>query len=216
MSIIESQCYDFIKCNPQFILSKEMDSFVLAGIYSFRTIFDGENFSDTFNIKIIISNDYPQKVPRVKEIDRKISRNFHTNPDDSLCLGAPLEIKKRFMKSPTLINFMLEIIFPFLFSYTYYEKYNKMPFGELPHGGEGILYYYSEEFKIFDPFVVVALLNLIVKNKYRGHLICPCHSGNKLRNCHGRQLLNILQIGDMELVKKDLDSIGEFLKANMA
>ena len=34
---------------------------------------------------------------------------------------------------------------------------------------------------------------MILNDKYRGHTLCICKSGKKLRNCHGKYILPIIK-----------------------
>ena len=46
-------------------------------------------------------------------------------------------------------------------------------------------------FGVSSELSTVSLLKVLAEDNYRGHLDCPCGSGERLRNCHGQVLLNI-------------------------
>ena len=56
---------------------------------------------------------------------------------------------------------------------------------------EGILEYYKELFSVQDGWQVLGLLKILADDNYKGHTLCPCGSGQKLRNCHGNLLREI-------------------------
>lgn len=66
-----------------------------------------------------------------------------------------------------------------------------MPFGELSHGGLGILEYYQDLFEIQDRRRVLKMIQILAEDNYRGHTRCPCGKGKRLRDCHGQILLDI-------------------------
>ena len=95
---------------------------------------------------------------------------------------------------------MHDFVEPYYFSYEYFMKYGEFPFGERPHGTLGIVQTYREVFKESDDALILKFIKYIATNNYRGHLPCPCGSGKRTRNCHGKMLLQILN-------KKKLKSI---------
>jgi hypothetical protein len=82
----------------------------------------------------------------------------------------------------------------YFYGYSYLEKYGKLPFGDLSHGGPGLREFYSEFFNTDDVRVILALLKIMADGSYRGHFPCPCGSGDILRKCHGPVLLKFLEI----------------------
>lgn len=65
-------------------------------------------------------------------VTRKVS--VHHNPDGTLCLEAPLTVHEVFRANETLINFVDNLLVPYLYIHSYYLKYGKLPFGEHAHG----------------------------------------------------------------------------------
>ena len=96
-----------------------------------------------------------------------------------------------FEHTPTLLGFVENCLIPHLYSCSYKDLHGKLPFGELSHGGAGILEYYQELFGVQEATGVLGLLRILADANYRGHLECPCGSGAKVRNCHGDQLMAI-------------------------
>lgn len=187
---VESQCLELRQKYPYLFLNKTSDGYFIRG-----TIFiEKDEIKDRYEVEIQVAFDYPKKVPTVKEIGAKIAPDFHHNPDGTLCLEAPLTVHEVFRANETLLNFADNLLAPYLYIHSYYIKNGKLPFGEHAHGAEGILEDYKKRFQLADDLSVVKLLQILAENVYRGHLLCPCGSEKKLRNCHGQYLLRLLGI----------------------
>jgi hypothetical protein len=173
------------------LLKDDNNLWLVKGILSFSAEYSGHRIDDEYSIELMIPEDFPENPPKAREIGGRIPRDFHHFLDDSLCLGAPLAIKKRFKEEPTLLSFVDNSLIPYLYSFTYFSKYGKMPFGELSHGWFGILEYYQEIFNLKNNRAVLGLINILAEDNYRGHKKCPCGSKKRLRSCHGSKLLEI-------------------------
>lgn len=139
---------------------------------------------DRFNIELRIPEDYPKTPPNAYETGDRLNGYHHLFTDGRLCLGAPVEVCKQFAMQPTLLSFVEELVVPFLFSFSYERQYGEMPFGELAHGGEGLLDYYVDFFRTSEEKTISLLIYVAVDNRNR-HGSCPCGSGRRLENCHG-------------------------------
>ena len=173
------------------LLRTDPDTFIVKGKLAFNAQYNGVSIEDEYEVEIIIPQDYPAIPPTVKEVGGKIPKDFHHYPDDTLCLGAPLEVKKKFHEQRSLLGFVENLLTHFLYGYNFKERYGEMPFGELPHGAEGILTYYRELFDVDNDHAVLGFLTILADDDYRGHIMCPCGSNIKLRNCHGKLILEL-------------------------
>lgn len=171
----------------------------VSGKLSFSAHYNSVSIRDEYTVEIAVPEDYPKTLPTAKEIGGRISKDFHTYPDNTLCLGSPIETRIKFRKQETLIGFVEDLLIPVLYAYSYREKYGEMPYGELSHGVNGILESYKGLFQINDDLAVIAFLKILADDNYRGHISCPCGSNIKLRNCHGnivRELQNFQSPGE--------------------
>uniref|UniRef100_UPI00405677A0 SEC-C domain-containing protein n=1 Tax=Candidatus Electrothrix sp. TaxID=2170559 RepID=UPI00405677A0 len=165
------------------------------GILAFSASYTDVTIEDQFKICIDIPKQYPSAPPSVREIGGRISSDFHVNPGiNTLCLGSPLEVKRKFFVEKNLVGFVELLLIPFLYSYSYYEKNQRMPFGELSHGTRGILDYYKELFQTNNSQAILNFLNLLIDNSYRRNSLCPCRSGKTLKKCHADLLIDIMKI----------------------
>ena len=173
-----------------FRLFREEGETHIVGDLPFSATYNGKSpIIDQYKIKILLPKDYPNSPPKSMECDGRIPKSFHTNPDATLCLGAPLEVRMKF--NGNLLDYVKKLVIPYLYSYSFYEKYGEMPYGELSHGGRGILESYQELFDLTSSKCILNLLEILATGKFRGHLDCPCGSRMKLRKCHGPQLIQL-------------------------
>lgn len=163
----------------------------IRGILDFSGRGNGQLINDSFEIEILIPEAFPKEPPSTNEIGGRIPSTFHHYDDGSLCLGTPLHIRMTFLQNPTLLGYVQDLVIPYLFSYCYWKKFRRMPFGELSHGRKGIMEYYRELFNLKSDLVVIKLLKIIAEDNYRGHHICPCGSGKIIRQCHGEIIRKI-------------------------
>ena len=157
-------------------------------------------------VKIVLNSS---ALPVIYDTGRAIVASYpHRYSDGSLCLETDTYIRMRFADGLTLLDWMEEIVEPYFFSYEYYTRFGVFPFGERPHGIEGIIQTYQELLHESDPKVVLRLMLFCVEGRYRGHNDCPCGSGKNSRKCHGRYLLPLMvDTKKNEIVSDDLDYI---------
>lgn len=146
-----------------------------------------------YGIVLVFPEHYPKRPPElfcndpklpIGNIDRHIMHNGHA------CLGVQAEIGMRWSQCPTIIDFLENLIAPFLAWQAYYDVHQEPPpWGQRSHFAKGILEFYAELFGMQPDASVVNFIRLLArKNRPKGHESCPCHSGKRLRNCH-RDLL---------------------------
>jgi hypothetical protein len=170
------------------LTTKDDECPFVSGLLRFHVTYEGTTVETEYEMKILIPDSYPDKVPIAFETGGKVPADFHKMDDGSLCLGAPLEVRMKFAQHRCLLGFIKEQIVPYLFSHACWEKSGKMPFGER-HGAAGILESYKELFNVDDDLAALNLLRILADDNYRGHTLCPCGSELKLRQCHGEDLL---------------------------
>ena len=151
-----------------------------------------------FEIKIKIFNN---DLPIVWEISNKISKNYqHMYNDRSLCLATDLE-QRLYMKSHTIVEWIKEYVEKYFVSYIYYKRYGVFPFGEHSHGEKGIYEFIKIHYKMNNLIEAKKIYEYVCTKKYRGHLDCPCGSGKKIRNCHGKLILELLNSDEIKILK---------------
>ena len=193
-TLIRLQFEELVQSFPGLKLCQDTPGrWVIRGTLYFSATFRGVTISDTFSILILLPNGYPEFPPVVQETGGRIPANFHQYGDRTLCLGAPVEVNRRFKADPRLLSFVGTLVVEYLYGYAYFEKTGTLPFGELSHGCQGIREYYQETFSTDDVRIALALIKVLSDGAYRGHHACPCNSGKILRKCHGAVLLELLK-----------------------
>jgi len=157
---------------------------VLKGIYQFKTIYRDVPFSDCFNLELYFSPDYPNEIPMVREVDNKIPHTFHQFAGGFFCLCTPSEQWLVFSKRPTLENFILNLVNPYLLSWMWYDQFNEMPWGERQHGPKGIIESYQDLLKVESPRHTIHFLGKLIMGGIGKNDDCPCGSGLTFRKCH--------------------------------
>jgi hypothetical protein len=169
----------------------EPNGILIKGILDFSGRGNDQLINDSFEIQILVPELFPDLPPSTKEVGGRIPDTFHHYEDGSLCLGTPLHIRMTFLQSPTLLSYIQDLVIPYFFSFCYWKKFGRMPFGELSHGRKGIMEYYREVFASSSDMVVINILKILAEDNYRGHQYCPCGSGKIIRQCHGEILKKI-------------------------
>lgn len=156
-------------------------------------------FYKEIQIKIKIDKNYPAILPKVYEIGNKISSPFyHINPDKSLCIGTELDVRINLYPLYSLVDYIEKFIFPFFYSYFYYEKYKISPFSERSHGNLGIFESIQDFFKLKNKKETLNFIKTLSKRHYNRifnhkkkipNYFCPCNSGKKIYSCHKEELL---------------------------
>lgn len=157
-----------------------------------------EFIKDDFEIKVQLFKD---NIPKVWEVSNKIRKNYpHLYDDKRLCLATDLE-QELYLKNYTIIDWIGEYVKKYFVSYIYYTRYGVFPFGEHSHGNKGIYEFIQKYLKLDSIVEAKNIYEYICKKKYRGHLMCPCGSGKKIRNCHGKLIQEILSSNEIEILK---------------
>lgn len=159
---------------------------ILSGELSFRGVGpNGGQIDDTFEMEICVPVNFPPAIPTARECRGRIPLSFHKLEGNLLCLGAPTALRLTLTQSPTLVTFVEKLVIPYLFGFSYSEKYGTMPFGELSHGDQGVLEYLADLFgsktsRNAEEFIRLASL----QKRHANKAPCPCGSGCRLGRCH--------------------------------
>lgn len=181
---------------PAFKILEHEKEYIFEGILDLDHIYNDVRMTGKFNLEITVFRDYSSPIPVVKEVSNRIDRNYpHRYNDGQLCLASDFELKMYFSHNTDISSFVDMYIIPYLYTYRYYEEYGIYPFGERSHGIMGDLEYIKELFMVNEWGQVFDIMYFIADSSYRGHLLCPCGSGKRLRNCHGDTLMKVMDAG---------------------
>ena len=158
---------------------------------------------DSYKIWAGVAEGFPNERPVVLETGGRIPRiaDRHVFPQHgTCCLGVWEEwlLKARDHRFET---FLTGLMHNYFLSQSHYEVHGDWPFGDRSHGMLGILEAYSDilglpsDEKIIaeDEKIIADYLRILSRRKIKGHALCPCGSGRRLRQCHSDDIQNLSQ-----------------------
>ena len=168
---------------------------------------------DCYQLDLDIPDDYPASPPIVYETEGKIPKNFgHFMAAGNFCLGAPVEVRRRFARHRNLLRFIEDQIIPYLFSYSYKRDHGILPFGERSHRTLGLIQYYNEFFET-SLITSMKLLKCLVDDFAPSLMACPCGGGRNLRDCHGPKLTELRPHLLPKQFETELREMSKFVRA---
>ena len=205
----DSQVLELLQQYPKLSLMKSDASCIrLQGeIDVYRT---ASNFTldRVYSIEVRIPVDSAD-LPTVSDLGGAIDTSYpHRYTSGALCLETDAAIRLRFIDGFNLTKWVEEYVESYYFSYEYYMRFGAYPFGERPHGIEGIFSTYQDLFQETDIKTLWALLQYCADKNYHGHINCPCGSMKRLRQCHGKILFPIMTDSrKKEVIQMDVEVI---------
>jgi len=163
----------------------DVDEMVLAGTFTFAAVHDGEELSDSYEIRIATPKDFPRDLPTIHEIGNRIPEDFHKLDDGSLCLGSRLRLHMIASTTPTLHAYVRNALIPYLYGFTYRETHGTLPFGELGHSVSKFIDDYMQIFRVSTADAAKRMIELAAMPRRRANKR-PCQCGSRLRvgRCH--------------------------------
>ncbi len=204
---LELLCEQYPDLVCKYSVSGELLS--IEGSFLLNRIYDDTVYCKVYPITI---NVYENKLPYVKETGNKVDKNYpHRYPDGGLCLGVDAEIELTCLEDGIFdIEKWFEcFVVSYFFSYEYYTDKHCYPFGDRSHDIIGVAEFYMEMFNVDSARKAYECMRYTLLHKYRGHLLCPCGSRKRIRNCHKNELYNAQCPGVKSRINKDLLSIKE-------
>lgn len=157
---------------------------------------DLESIADAYTVAIDIPDNFPKRLPGVRETGGRIPKRFHTNPDATLCLGSPSRQRLALGQDPTLLRFIKKCVTPYLYAYSYFQTHGVLPFGELPHGLDGVRQDYANLFGSSSETIAEMVYLASLRKRHANRCVCPCGSGLRVGRCHNRKInLFRMQLG---------------------
>lgn len=169
----------------------------------------GQRIQDEYQIEIILKNSEHSSLPQVYEKGGRIVatagsrkrdlRDLHINPDlgNVVCLCLNTEENDWLPNGFNLQDFFHNLVIPFFYGQSYFEKNEVWPYREYSHGVCGLLEGYLKRCDITKEKVQEFLgylkkqkdwqllqVRLDPKKEVKGHHSCICGSSNKFKNCH--------------------------------
>ncbi|MBU0507437.1 SEC-C domain-containing protein [bacterium] len=215
LDIIHAQFNELVEHYQGLSLHEDQPGrWIVRGDLTFRAEYNGVEMAGTFSVLITLPDDYPASPPKICETGEQIPReaDFHVYPTTgNFCLGAQIEVRRKFAQNPDLLHFVKDQVVHFLYALVYRSWFGKMPWGELSHSGKGILEYYNELFHVSGHKPTLHLLLALHDRVFHRTWMCPCGSGRKLRKCHGPQLKELVAHCTPEDVLSDMKTILDYV-----
>lgn len=169
------------------LISQNEKELIVSGTIHVNRCLDNFTVLKDWPIEIHIPTS-TESLPYVVDVEDTIDSNYpHRYSDGKLCQATDFDQRIQFAELLSLSQWMEKFVEPYLVIHEYYQRYSEFPYGDREHGSIGILQAYQDFFNA-DTLATLRLLSYINQHIYRGHVPCPCESGNKLRNCHGSKL----------------------------
>lgn len=186
---------------------------------SLSNTLEGEIFlpdGDCYDVSILVDG-FPKNFPRVSENGGRIPKKMdrHVYPDSGNCCFTTRAKSQILLKTvlKSLLDFVDEILIPYLENNSYYEINNEYYTEEYSHGNLGIIEGYKDILQIDDTIKVAkTMINAVKSKKLVIHQNCYCGSGRRLRKCcRGKHLNNLrrLYMVDKDVIEQDLNSFNE-------
>lgn len=167
----------------------------------------GEVLTATYKIRIKPgkeADDIPILTVEDDTIEKVLDRHFYTS--GNACLCGPVE-KQEFLRTGySFIKYLDQLVVPFLYEQTYFDKYHKWPWGEYAHGAAGVFQSFASGNGTVED-VQVCLRQLRKDKKWdriRAVLSgrervtemskCFCTSPGKIRQCHPTAWIALLKL----------------------
>lgn len=179
---------------------------------------DGIKLKDKYQIRIELKGSEFSDLPQIYETDSRLekvaeSRNLrkedlHINPSGAACLCIKPEEVESLPNGFSLQDFFNNLVTPFFYAQSYFEKNNTWPWGQYSHGVWGFIEWYLKQDNptkqtTEDCLECLRKYNnewqllkgcLASKYKVKGHHLCICGKNEKFRNCHNNVLHGIWKL----------------------
>ncbi len=209
---LEKHIADLFAVYPSLVVVRQhQEETVLAGRLAFKADRDDvQTISASFDIELTVPHGFPDQLPRAKETTGRIRMNYeHVFKDGTLCVGILIEQRRVLAEQPTLVGFVDGLLVPYLYGYCFWQKHGRHPFGEAPHGAEGILDHYLATLGVNKPLAALGAIHLLYEHGYRDRQSCPCGSGRTVRKCHRVALRTLYNHHTPETLRSDFKAVFE-------
>lgn len=203
--ILTDDDIDWLRCNYKRLEYSSVKNSI-EGTIEFDRICDNKRIKDEYDIKIILESGTDSIIPKVFAADNKIKNiagnlkrplsDLHVNYDNTFCLTIRDSEHEYFTGRFNLKEFFENLLEPYLYWISHYNKYGSPPWSEYAHGFAGYIELYGERKidlkRLFEVSKAFKMENTL-KN-WKGHWDCMCGSKIKSKYCHPEILKIIFKI----------------------
>lgn len=175
------------------LLPGKEGAFLIRGEFVFQVEFQNRIVTDRFNLEIQVPECFPVKMPKVRELAKKVPRHadYHTYDDGTFCLATPIAFRVLQNQRFSFQFFVERCLVPHLCSVS--EKLKDggcFIFGELSHGTAGIIEDFQTFYGLKKSCDFSLLLSVLMKkNRVANKYLCPCGCRNRLGRCSFRRIV---------------------------
>lgn len=212
---LQADVQDVLQLHPELsLVEKNNIPTAIQGKYNVRD--DKRVVQGVFDIRVVIPQNYPNEFPilieKSKNIERKIDR--HINPHGIACEEINQMEKIIAAKGITIRQYFDRYVHKYFCWQLVYDEEGNQNLDEWEHEGIGVQNFYRQYLSLNDDATVFACISLIALNRIPGRNDpCPCKSGKKVKQCHGKTFDDLKCIGKDDLLKDmKLFSINQSLK----
>lgn len=194
-------------------VSKSQEYLLLEGLF---VVSGPEGPYDYFEVKIQVFEGFPVVQPIVFEMGKRIPRivDRHIFPKHGNCCLGIWEEWILLNSDLSFENFLTGILNDYFASQVWYECKEEWPFGERSHDVAGVRESYADILEVQDDNeIIVEYLRLLSQKQIKGHSICPCGSGQRLRKCHREKTAKLSEKIYPALAKLMLTRLGSDKKS---
>lgn len=181
---------EFLDSNPGMGLRIQDGGGVrLEGWFGFSATSGDLTLSGRYHLSIDVPRDYPDSLPKVRELDGSIPRDsensFHLNSNGDLCLGSELGMRIQLAGSADFNHFIERCLVPYLFAITK-RLMDGQPliFGELRHGVPGLVDDYLVTLGLRSVNQIPQAFHVLsLKRRCANRTSCPCGCGRLFKQC---------------------------------
>jgi len=170
---------------------------------------------DSYLIDVTIPDNFPQKIPELREIGNKIPhiQDRHFNPDGKACLGFRDEIFLYWNDKSGIMDFIKVFVEPFFIWQTEFEATggdNKEK--AYYHGTAAAFQFYGNLIGTKNQNAIYNFIDYLSRKKIKGHWRCFCGSGKQLRDCHFELVKKYKEKIRMKDARKTINELNEAIR----
>jgi len=177
-------CAELAKCYPTLHVIEDNGKFFIRG--SLPIEYQGQEL-DRFIVEIDLQPLSQGNLPIVREIGGRIPwiPDRHINQEDgSACICIPEDYFRRHPGTFQLMDFIKNSVHGFFIGQALVEQGDPWPHGEWKHREEGREQWIGEFVESLSPEQKKAYSGVLALKELKGHIMCPCLSGRRVRDCH--------------------------------
>jgi len=192
---------------PDLSIKSEKDVLVVVGVFTFDAVYNSCRISDSYDVQIELKANALSTLPRVRETSSRIKQvaksrkydlaDLHSYTDGTACLCVKPEEKEYFPDDFCFQKFVEELVVPFFYAQSFFEKNGSWPWETYSHGSLGWLEWYfdqetpslntTKEFvdNLHSQYDWKKIRRALTrKGGVKSHRACLCGSTKSYLNCH--------------------------------